>query len=87
MTPLKEIVNIFVKKLLNKYEEYEETIMRMQHIVKFQSGDKVAYKFQTKSESDKALENAILLNKSFGTIKCVWIEPINQPWKRERIDF
>lgn len=61
--------------------------MKMQHIVKLQSGDKVVYRFRTKSESDKAFENAILLNKSFGTIKCVWIEPINQPWKRKRIDF
>lgn len=61
--------------------------MKMKHTVKFQSGDQEVYEFKTKSESDKAFENAILLNKSFGTIKCIWIEPINQPWKRERIDF
>ena len=61
--------------------------MKMKHTVKFQSGDQEVYEFKTKSESDKALKNAILLNKSFGTIRCIWIEPINQPWKRERIDF
>ena len=61
--------------------------MRMKHTVKFQSGSQEVYEFKTKSESDKAFENAILLNKSFGTIKCIWIEPISQPWKRKRIDF
>lgn len=61
--------------------------MKMKHTVKLRSGDKEVYEFRTKAESDKAFENAILLNKSFGTIKCIWIEPINQPWKRKRIDF
>ena len=61
--------------------------MRMKHTVKFESGGQEVYEFKTKSESDKAFKNAILLNKSFGTIKCIWIEPINQPWKRKRIDF
>lgn len=61
--------------------------MKMRHTVKLRSEDKEVYEFRTKAESDKAFENAILLNKSFGTIKCIWIEPINQPWKRKRIDF
>ena len=61
--------------------------MRMKHTVKFNSGSQEVYEFKTKLESDKALKNAIMLNKSFDTIKCIWIEPINQPWKRERIDF
>ena len=61
--------------------------MRMKHTVKLHSGSQEVYEFKTKAESDRAFENAILLNKSFGTIKCIWIEPINQPWKRERIDF
>ena len=61
--------------------------MRMKHTVKLHNGSKEVYEFKTKAESDKAFKNAILLNKSFGTIKCIWIEPINQPWKRERIDF
>lgn len=61
--------------------------MKMKHTVKLRSGDKEVYEFRTKAESDKTFENAILLNKSFGTIKRIWIEPINQPWKRKRIDF
>lgn len=61
--------------------------MRMKHTVKLKSGNKEVYEFRTISESDKALMNARQLNKTFDTIKCVWIEPINQPWKRQRIDF
>lgn len=61
--------------------------MRMKHTVKFQSGSQEVYEFKTKPESDKALKNAILLNKSFGTIKRIWIEPINQPQKRKIIIF
>lgn len=61
--------------------------MRMKHTVQFQSGSYEIYEFKTKADSDKALTNAILLNKSFGTIKCIWIEPVNQPWKRKIIDF
>lgn len=61
--------------------------MRIKHTVKFNSGDQEVFEFKTKAESDRALKNAILLNRSFGTIKCIWIEPINQPIKRERIDF
>lgn len=61
--------------------------MKMKHTVKFQSGDKVVYEFKTIAESDKALRNAVMLNRTCNTIKCIWIEPINQPWKRERIDF
>ena len=61
--------------------------MKMKHTVKFQNVNQEIYEFKTKSESDMAFENAILLNKSFGTIRCIWIEPINQPWKRKRIDF
>lgn len=61
--------------------------MRMKHTVKFQSGSQKVYEFRTKSESDKAFKNAILLNKWFGSINCIWIKPVNQPWKRKRIDF
>lgn len=61
--------------------------MRMKHTVKFNSGDQVVFEFKTKAESDRALKNAMLLNRSFGTIKCIWIEPINHPRKRKRIDF
>lgn len=61
--------------------------MRMQHIVKFQSGDKVVYKFRTKSESDKALKNAMLLNKSFGTIDHIRIVPVNYPEREIFIGF
>ena len=61
--------------------------MKIKHVVKFNSGNREVYEFKTKAESDKALKNAVVLNKTFSTIKCIWIEPINQPWKRERIDF
>lgn len=61
--------------------------MKIKHTVKFNSGSQEVYEFKTKAESYKALENAIALNKTFNTIKCVWIESVNQPWKRERIDF
>ena len=61
--------------------------MRMKHTVKLKSGDQVVYEFNTKAESDKALRNAAVLQKSFGNIQCVWVEPIGHPEKRERIDF
>ena len=61
--------------------------MKMKHTVKFRSGSKEVFEFKTIAESDKALRNAVMLNRTFNTIKCIWIEPINQPWKRERIDF
>lgn len=61
--------------------------MKMKHVVKFNSGNQEVYEFKTKAESDKTLKNAVVLNKAFNTIKYIWIEPINQPWKRERIDF
>ena len=61
--------------------------MKMKHIVKLNSGSQEVYEFKTKVESNKALDNAKRLNKTFKSIKCIWIEPINQPWKRERIDF
>lgn len=61
--------------------------MRMKHIVKLRNGSNEVFNFRTKVESHKALVNAIALNKTFGTIKCIWIQPINQPWKRERIDL
>ena len=61
--------------------------MKMRHIVKLSNGSNEEFNFPTKAESHKALVNAIALNKTFGTIKCIWIQPINQPWKRERIDL
>ena len=61
--------------------------MKMRHIVKLRNGANEIYDFNTKTESHKALVNAITLNKTFNTIKCIWIQPVNQPWKRERIDL
>lgn len=61
--------------------------MKMRHIVKLRNGANEIYDFNTKTESNKAVLNAITLNKTFNTIKCIWIQPINQPWKRERIDL
>ena len=55
--------------------------MKMKHTVKFNSGKIERYFFNNKSESDKAYNNA------FHTIKCIWIEPVNKPWLRERIDL
>lgn len=61
--------------------------MKMKHIVKLRSGANEVYHFHTKAESTKALQNAVVLNKTFDTIKCIWIEPINKPWKTKRIDL
>ena len=61
--------------------------MKMRHIVKLCSGAKEVYNFRTKTESDKALNNAFTINKTFKTIKCIWVEPENKPWKRQRIDL
>lgn len=61
--------------------------MKMKHTVKMKSGRQEIYEFKSKAESVKALENAIHLNKTFNSIKCIWIEPINKPWQRKRIDF
>ena len=61
--------------------------MKMRHIVKLRSGANEVYDFNTKPEADKALNNAIILNKTFNTIKCIWVEPKNKPWKRQRIDL
>lgn len=61
--------------------------MKMRHIVKLRSGANKVYDFHTKVESNKALDNALTLNKTFNTIKCIWVKPINKPWKRKRIDL
>lgn len=39
--------------------------MKMKHTVKFNSGSQEVYEFKTKAESNKALENAVALNKVF----------------------
>lgn len=61
--------------------------MKMKHTVKLISGNTKTYVFPTKRESDKVLKNAFMLNNQFHTIRCIWIEPLNQPEKRERIDL
>lgn len=61
--------------------------MKMRHIVNLRNGINEVYNFRTKAESDKALDNAITLNKTFNTIKCIWVKPINQPWLKKRIDL
>ena len=61
--------------------------MKIKHTIRFNSGSREVYEFKTKAESYKAIENAVALNKTFNTIKRIWIEPVNQPWKRERLDF
>lgn len=61
--------------------------MRMKHTVKLRSGKKHTFEFRSQKESDKAFMNCLLINKTFNTIKCIWIEPIIHPEKRIRIDF
>ena len=61
--------------------------MRMKHTVKLKSGCQKVYEFRTTADSNKALKNAIILHNAFNTIKCIWIEPINYPENRKRIDF
>ena len=61
--------------------------MKMKHTVKFHSGDQQVYEFPTKAKSDKAIDNAYQLNNALHTIKCIWVEPVNYPWRRYRIDF
>ena len=61
--------------------------MKMRHIVNLRSGAYEVYDFRTKAESDKALTNAITLNKTFNTIKCIWVKPKNKPWLKKRIDL
>ena len=61
--------------------------MRMKHTVKFNSGRQKVFEFKSISQSNKALENAVCLNRTFNNINCIWVEPVNQPWKRERIEF
>lgn len=61
--------------------------MKMKHTVKLISGKTKTYVFPTKRESDKVLKNAFRINNQFHTIRCIWVEPLNKPWERERIDF
>ena len=61
--------------------------MKMKHTLKLVSGKMKTYIFPTKQESDKALKNTFTINNQFHTIRCIWIEPLNKPWKRERIDL
>lgn len=61
--------------------------MKMKHTVRLKSGSEVVYEFQTKAASQQALKNAKTLHKAFNTITCVFVEPVNHPEKRERIDF
>lgn len=61
--------------------------MKMRHIVKLHNGANEVYDFRTKTESDKALTNALTLNKTFNTIKCIWVKPINKPWLKKRINL
>lgn len=61
--------------------------MKMLHTVKYHSGELVKHTFSTKAKSDKAIDNAYKLNGTYHTIKCIWVEPVNYPWRRYRIDF
>ena len=61
--------------------------MKMKHTVKFNSGKIEEYFFNNKAESDKPYNNALSLNTTFHTIKCIWIEPVNKRWLRQRIDL
>ena len=65
----------------------KESKMKMKHTVRLKSGSEVVYEFQTKAVSKQALENARTLHKAFNTITYVFVEPVNHPEKRERIDF
>lgn len=53
--------------------------MRMKHTVKFNSGRQKVFEFKSISQSNKVLENAVCLNRTFNNIKCIWVESVNQP--------
>ena len=55
--------------------------MKIKHTVKLKSGDQAVYEFSTKAESDKALKNAEMLQKSFGTIQSILVERVGHPEK------
>lgn len=61
--------------------------MKLQHTVTLNSGKQEVYKFNSKSESNKALANAFNLAKTFNTISNILIEPINNPKNWEKITF
>ena len=61
--------------------------MRIKHTVKLKSGAQEIYNFNNKKASDKALENAFKINKTFNTISHILIEPISHPNKWEKITF
>lgn len=49
------------------------------HIVKYRSGEEVRHNFHNKTESNKALQNAMNLHKAFGAIESVTVHPTNYP--------
>ena len=59
----------------------------MKHTVEMKSGRQAVYEFESKAKSNQALKNAIHLNKTFNAIKCIWVEPINHPEEKTKIDF
>ena len=61
--------------------------MRMKHIVTLNSGIQEVYNFNNKKVSDKALQNAFKINKTFNTISHILITPISSPNKWEKITF
>lgn len=55
--------------------------MKIKHTVKLKSGAQEVYEFKTKAESDKALWNAEMLQRSFGTIQSILVERVGHPEK------
>ena len=61
--------------------------MKMKHTVKLRSGEYHIYFFKSKQESDKALANAICINKTFNTIEHICIEMVGWLKRKVKIDF
>lgn len=61
--------------------------MKMKHTIKLKSGEQHVVYFKSKSYSNEAFINALTINRTFNTIRCIWIEPVAHPEQRIRIDF
>lgn len=57
------------------------------HIVKYRSGEEVRHDFRNKTESNKALQNAMNLHKAFGAIESVTVQPANYPERKSVYKF
>ena len=59
--------------------------MKMTMTIKYRNGQKEIRDYPTVGKWHQEYTNILANQRS--DVKCVWVEPTNKPWERERIDL